>query len=128
MEKGLNMKYFVDTNGIIHGPCIADNPANPNGYTIVELVNLPDAFAVCRLVNGSAVVDATLLAARNTTLAASIRAKRDALLAACDWTTLSDAPLTTAQKTAWVSYRAALRDIPEQSGFPTSVIWPDAPA
>jgi len=30
-------------------------------------------------------------------------------LRACDWAVLSDAPLTTAQKSAWLTYRANLR-------------------
>jgi hypothetical protein len=56
-----------------------------------------------------------------------IRIDRDARISICDWTQLSDAPLTTAQKTAWKAYRQSLRDIPKQSGFPESVEWPIAP-
>ena len=46
------------------------------------------------------------LAAGNTPLpapdtrASDARAKRDGLIAACDWTQVSDSPLTAAQKTA----------------------------
>lgn len=60
-------------------------------------------------------------------LAASIRAQRDTLLAASDWTQTLDAPLTATAKQAWKVYREALRDITKQAGFPESVDWPVAP-
>jgi hypothetical protein len=53
-----------------------------------------------------------------------IRAQRNRLLAACDWTQLPDAQC---DQTAWAAYRQALRDIPQQDGFPASVAWPEAP-
>jgi hypothetical protein len=56
------------------------------------------------------------------------RARRDALLAGSDWTQLSDAPLSAEAKAAWASYRVALRGLPGQPGFPSSVIWPEPPA
>jgi hypothetical protein len=54
------------------------------------------------------------------------RERRNALLAACDWTQLPDVDLKT--KTAWATYRQALRDVTEQPGFPTTVQWPTPPA
>ena len=57
-----------------------------------------------------------------------IRAQRNLLLTQCDWTQLPDAPLTTEQKQAWAEYRQALRDVPEQIGFPENVIWPSTPS
>jgi hypothetical protein len=53
------------------------------------------------------------------------RAKRNALLAACDWTQLPDAPV--ADVSSWQVYRQALRDVPEQPGFPFSIEWPESP-
>jgi hypothetical protein len=40
---------------------------------------------------------------------AQIRGTRNTLLAACDWTQIAD---STADKTAWASYRQQLRDLP----------------
>jgi hypothetical protein len=57
--------------------------------------------------------------------ARSVRADRNQRLAVCDWTQLPDAPVDQA---AWAAYRQALRDVTAQSGFPWSVVWPDAPA
>lgn len=56
------------------------------------------------------------------------RARRNALLTACDWTQLPDAPLTSEQRAAWQTYRQALRDVPQQPGFPEAVAWPVPPA
>lgn len=54
-----------------------------------------------------------------------IRAHRNALLAASDWTQLPDVPL--ANKEAWAQYRQALRDIPQQFSDPANVVWPVPP-
>jgi hypothetical protein len=32
------------------------------------------------------------------------------------------------EKAAWHVYKQALRDIPEQKGFPFAIIWPVAPS
>lgn len=56
-----------------------------------------------------------------------VRAARNSLLDLCDWTQLPDAPLTEEQKQAWAEYRQALRDVPEQAGFPENVVWPSTP-
>jgi len=56
--------------------------------------------------------------------AAFIRSERDNLLKQSDWTQLSDAPVDAA---AWATYRQALRDLPEQSGFPGDIVWPTKP-
>jgi len=60
--------------------------------------------------------------------AASVRAERDRKLAACDWTVLTDSPLTTTKKTAWKTYRQSLRDISAAEGFPHTMEWPTEPS
>ena len=62
--------------------------------------------------------------ADRTQAAAKVRAERDRLISACDWTVLDDAKT---DKQAWATYRQALRDVPEQPGFPYDVAWPAAP-
>lgn len=66
-------------------------------------------------------------AANRAQVAARVRAQRDTQLAGCDWTQLPDADLTPAQRTAWGEYRQALRNVPEQAGFPFNVDWPATP-
>lgn len=56
-----------------------------------------------------------------------IRRIRNQLLAACDWTQLSDAPLTDAERAVWASYRQALRDVTDGVTDPAAIIWPERP-
>lgn len=57
-----------------------------------------------------------------------IRAKRNELLTASDWTQLSDAPLDSSEKGDWAAYRQQLRDIPSNYiSDITSVVWPTQP-
>ena len=53
-----------------------------------------------------------------------VRQARDKLLAMSDWTQAPDSPVDQA---AWAAYRQALRDIPQQAGFPRDVAWPEKP-
>ena len=55
--------------------------------------------------------------------AAEVRTKRDAKLAATDWTASTDITMTAEMTT----YRQALRDVPAQAGFPNTITWPEAP-
>lgn len=54
-----------------------------------------------------------------------LRNDRNRLLAACDWTVLSDTPTSTA---AWKTYRQALRDLPANTTDPFEPVWPTPPA
>ena len=56
--------------------------------------------------------------------AKSVRTQRTQKLSDSDWTQIAD---STADKTAWATYRQALRDITSQAGFPWTITWPDAP-
>jgi hypothetical protein len=49
---------------------------------------------------------------------AAFRQRRDELLAASDWTDLPNSSLTSSQKTEWVAYRQALRDLPSTASLP----------
>jgi len=53
-----------------------------------------------------------------------IRSQRNTMLAQCDWTQIDDSPVN---KEDWATYRQALRDIPQQEGFPWEVQWPNQP-
>tara|TARA_R110001592_G_scaffold28267_1_gene104039 strand:+ start:962 stop:1243 length:282 start_codon:yes stop_codon:yes gene_type:complete len=68
--------------------------------------------------------EAAWAAGANTRAAAEVRKERDAKLAACDWRASSDVALST----AWRTYRAALRDVPAQTGFPENITWPTEPS
>lgn len=55
--------------------------------------------------------------------AESMREKRDELLSRTDWMACSDVVMSD----EWKAYRQALRDIPQQSGFPETIEWPTKP-
>ena len=78
---------------------------------------------------GTAAEQETAYRARiDATVGAAVREERGRKLAACDWTVLTDSPLTTAKKTEWKTYRQALRDITSAEGFPHDVTWPSEPS
>lgn len=55
---------------------------------------------------------------------ASLRAERDARIAATDWTQLPDAPC---DPLTWQAYRQALRDLPDNTTDPHNPEWPEKP-
>lgn len=57
-----------------------------------------------------------------------LRANRNRLLAASDWTQLPDSPLSQGQQLAWRNYRDALRNLFVGSPDPASVVFPEEPA
>lgn len=59
--------------------------------------------------------------------AAAARAKRDQLLADSDWVVIKALENSQGLDFDWAAYRQALRDIPQQAGFPETVVWPVKP-
>lgn len=61
-------------------------------------------------------------------LAVRVRMRRDSLISRTDFYVQPDYPSDPAGLEAVKAYRQALRDIPEQSGFPRNVQWPSLPS
>jgi len=61
----------------------------------------------------------------NEAKAKGIREQRDALLDESDFAVLPDSPVSDTD--AWKTYRQALRDVPQQPGFPGDITWPEKP-
>lgn len=59
-------------------------------------------------------------------LSTAVRTERDRRISATDYLMAQDYPLTDDERALWTIYRQALRDVPEQPGFPWS--GPDDPA
>jgi hypothetical protein len=68
--------------------------------------------------------EAEYKAMKDAEQAKSVRQSRGEKLKDSDWTQVADAP---ADKAAWATYRQALRDVTEQSGFPWTIDWPTQP-
>lgn len=132
--------------GILHGPEVCELwtdeelaawgirrvmvdplPLDGNGWPCLpgEPVDVEDGPLV-RRTWPNATPDTAGWTAHLEQLAAAARAERNARLTACDWTQMPDAPLTPEAKATWAAYRQALRDVPEQAGFPVEVVWPVA--
>jgi hypothetical protein len=75
-----------------------------NGWGRRMIINVPTS-------------DSTLALKRK---AEEARVKRDAILSTTDWSGNSD--VTMSQEMA--NYRQALRDVPDQEGFPSTINWP----
>jgi hypothetical protein len=54
-----------------------------------------------------------------------IRQKRDRLIESSDWVMFSD--VNVSNKEAWLTYRQALRDLPQSFEDPEEVVWPEKP-
>lgn len=64
--------------------------------------------------------------------ASVIRNERDKRITVCDYLLMPDYPMSEQQRQEWATYRQALRDLPEQEGFPwdgaiEGAPWPTKP-
>ena len=119
-----NLRMDVEINHPVHGwipytvdPADSDNTINND--EVMALIGSNFAAYV-------APTQAELAAA----LAAEVRADRDARLTEVDQMVsnpLRWAALDAETQAAWATYRQALLDVPQQSGFPNTVSWPETP-
>ena len=63
----------------------------------------------------------------DSALADRARQKRDRLLSKTDFYIMPDYPITEEDLEEVKAYRQALRDVPNQEGFPRNVKWPAKP-
>lgn len=101
---------------VVTGPCDPENSFVKNGVITPYPCERPSVF---HRWSGSEWFIPIEIAVGRT------RAQRDELLQSSDWTQLPDVPLET--KTAWATYRQALRDVTDQPGFPLDITWPEPP-
>lgn len=57
-----------------------------------------------------------------------VRCTRDSLLLDTDKFMTVDYPISDEDRNALRTYRQALRNIPQQEGFPDNVVWPEKPS
>lgn len=106
--------YAVVENGKVTNVCVSETALQSN-WVQSNIAKIGDEY-----VNGEFVTPPP----DTSVLENEIRLQRNNLLAESDWTQVADAPV---DKAAWAAYRQSLRDIPQQTGFPTEVTWPTAP-
>ena len=96
---------------------VADRPSY-NNLTEDTVLNTPTE------VNGAWIQSYSVVQKLKDDAAKNIRRERNDMLSESDWTQVADAPV---DKTAWATYRQALRDITAQEGFPFDVTFPTKP-
>ena len=57
----------------------------------------------------------------------NVRAQRNGMLTATDWTQIGDAALGDHTAEEWATYREELRDLPETYSRVSEVVWPNDP-
>lgn len=97
-------------------PIVGDEPSHTDRERIAGPQYVFDGAQVNRVYSVEAIPDEEK--------AGQVRSERNTKLAATDWTQVADAPV---DKEAWATYRQALRDVPQQAGFPWVVEWPAQP-
>lgn len=119
--------------------CIPFEP--PDGYVLVQDTPRPETGPLEVVEEGAPVLEEgawkrtwvvssaspELVAERRETQARAVRARRDQLLQASDWTQVPDAINAGANQDAWAAYRQRLREVSEQPEFPWTVSWPEPP-
>lgn len=118
-EPGAAVRIYVEGNSFDRAAQQAD------ASEIVVEVNARLPFAVIAA-DGSGIIEGLPPENWETD---RIRMRRTALLSACDWTQMPDAPLSSDVKEAWRLYRQALRDLPTSQPDATleTVEWPSPP-
>jgi hypothetical protein len=125
--------YIVNDSGQFEKQCVFHN------WNPVELRTFPDKesiqkFAVAELRRNPNYwhpyrTDAEQKVYDTPQEAENVRRKRDELLNKYEWT-VNSPDLTDDKKAEWKTYRQALRDLPDQSGFPweaDGMTWPTKP-
>lgn len=56
------------------------------------------------------------------------RSKRNKLLQDTDYLVLPDYPILDEKRQKILAYRQALRDLPDQEGWPMNIVWPEKPS
>jgi hypothetical protein len=71
--------------------------------------------------------EAAYKAQKDAEFAKAARDSRDKLLADCDWVVVKALESGQTVPGEWATYRQALRDLPQQIGFPVTIDWPEKP-
>jgi hypothetical protein len=122
--------YEIATGRIVQSQDFAFEEV-PLGYSMVQLDRAPDLQREIYNVEQGLIPRPDLAEFEHQRQLSRIRQRRNRRLAESDWTQLPDTALTAEQRTAWSTYRQALRDITES--LPTQlepnhqVTWPSQP-
>jgi len=114
----INCDILLHTWPTFYGAC---KPNADKSATLIEW----DETVVAEPTLAEIAAAVTLFANDKPEKWAYIRAKRNQLMAACDWMTMPDSPDIS---DAWTTYRQALRDLPASQADPDDIVFPDPPS
>lgn len=105
----------------------APQPECPRGFKVVEIA--PQKADNGIYYQSYKVVEMTEEEKEHQNLqkATEVRWQRNRVLAATDWLVIKHLELNENIPEAWAAYRQALRDVPQQAGFPWEIVWPTQP-
>jgi hypothetical protein len=115
-EKTLN-EFGADV--VLDGP-----QANPTQYQTAFSDGVEEIDGKWYTKYSVADMDDEAKAAKDAEQAKSVRQTRDQKLKDSDWTQVADAPVN---KEDWAAYRQTLRNLPNEEGFPWTVVMPTEP-
>ena len=129
------MKRFIiySSNGVIlrTGACPDEVFALQRSGDELIMEGVADD-ATQRIVDGEVVAKPDLTDEEKTArVMLEVRQIRDAAISGSDWTQTTDSPLTAEKRSEWQMYRQALRDLPADYSYVTSleqVTFPDIPS
>lgn len=93
---------------------------NETEYRLLQVEQVPETLET----DGTWVFDGAEIVQDADLTAEYLRGKRDTLLGETDWAICLDSPLDAERKSVIMGYRQALRDMPQQEGFPFDVVIP----
>jgi hypothetical protein len=109
-----------------------DSPYLPSFSTLQPPPEKDGFYAVMRngwvLVEGDQPPSPPFIPYEPIDIADKVRAERDVKLGASDWRVIKSLEAGVPLSWDWSVYRQALRDMPQQEGFPIDVVWPEMPA
>jgi len=97
------------------------------GYSVRPIMSEHDPDGLTQKYANGALVGLTA-EERRIVLIGRLRIERNTRLRDSDWTQIPDAALTADAKTAWRTYRQALRDLPATVADPAHPVWPVSPS
>ena len=113
-------EHSFDENGLLEIEGAKYSGLNEENITVYNDVTVPDDFYGFKYTYDG---ENFVLSGEYVEKSTEQRKERNTLLAETDWWALSDRTMTQAE----TDYRQALRDVPQQEGFPVNITWPTKP-
>jgi len=112
--------HSFDSDGILTVDNTKFSEGTSNNTVVYDNVDAPEDFTCFKYLYDG---ENFSLSGSFLRLSEEMRTERNTLLTETDWWAVSDRTMTQAE----TDYRQALRDVPQQDGFPINITWPTKP-